>query len=127
MNTQITSKQQSSLSIMTIKEVASKIKLIDESATLRWLMKNNIQIHKIAKKNIVYQLDVDCAIEKPFAKNLRKSFPNSWESAYKICTGCETVFKLVVMQLNSTVIRTPQTKVIASQGKEKKLLDRLMK
>ena len=127
MNIQIESKQQKSLLLMTIKEVASKIKLIDESATLRWLIKNNIQIYKIAKKNVVYQLEVDCAIEKPFAKNLRKFFPNNWESIYKVCTTCETVFKMVVMQLNSNVIRTPQTKVIASQGKEKKLLDRLMK
>ena len=127
MNIQIESKQRNSLLLMTIKEVASKIKLLDESATLRWLVKNDISIHKIAKKNLVYQLEVECAIEKPFAKKLRKSFPNNWEAAYKICSACETVYKMVVMQLNSVVLRTPQTKVVASQGKEKKLLERLMK
>ena len=74
------------LNFLTIKEVASKIKLLDESATLRWLYKNNINIYKISKKNVVYQLEVDCAIEKPFAKYLKKLFPNNWESTYRFCT-----------------------------------------
>lgn len=50
-NNQINS---SNLSILTIREVAIKLKLINSEAAKKWLEKRGIRIHKFSKQNIVY-------------------------------------------------------------------------
>ncbi len=116
---------QKNLTILTINEVASKLKLTDADATKRWLTKNNISIQKIGKQNIVYEIDVDCALDLPYVRILQKKYPFRWEDAYRTVVKDESVFQMVLMEINSTTIRTPLSKVKATNDKEKKLLERL--
>lgn len=118
--------QAKNLTILTIQEVASKIKFIDDDATKGWLTKNDIEIHKRGRLNYVYQIEVDCALDIPFAKTLKKKYPNYWEEVYKKVAKDEAVSYLVTLQLNTTIINTPQTKVKVTNDAEQKLLNKLM-
>ena len=119
--------QAKNLTILTIQEVASKIKFIDDDATKGWLTKNDIEIHKRGRLNYVYQIEVDCALDIPFAKTLKKKYPNYWEEVYKKVAKDEAVSYLVTLQLNTRMINTPQTKVKVTNDAEQKLLNKLMK
>ncbi len=119
--------QAKNLTILTIQEVASKIKFSDDDATKGWLTKNDIEIHKRGRLNYVYQIEVDCALDIPFAKTLKKKYPNYWEEVYKKVAKDEAVSYLVALQLNTTSINTPQTKVKVTNDAEQKLLNKLMK
>ena len=122
-NNQINS---SNLSILTIREVAIKLKLINSEAAKKWLEKRGIRIHKFSKQNIVYEIEVICEIDKPFVKSLRLKYPLKWKEIYRNLVKDQNVYKLLVLQLEGELDYIPTTKVKRNIGDEK-LYNDLMK
>ena len=56
---------------LTLRQVAEEFNYKDELATRRWLKKMGVQIHRMAKDNYVYQIELDLILERPFANSLR--------------------------------------------------------
>ncbi|SDG81484.1 hypothetical protein SAMN04488062_102245 [Flavobacterium omnivorum] len=105
------SQNSKSLSTLTIQDVGVKIKITDSEAIKRWLKNKNIQIHKFPKGNYVYQVDVDCEIDKPFVKDLRNKYPNNWKEIYKKIAKDHSVYEMVVLSLGAEFFDKPLTKI----------------
>lgn len=121
------SQNSKSLSTLTIQDVGVKIKITDGEAIKRWLKNKNIQIHKFPKGNYVYQVDVDCEIDKPFVKDLRNKYPNNWKEIYKRINKDNAVYELMVFQMEGELNYVPTTKVKrVNKGDEKLYKDLLL-
>jgi hypothetical protein len=121
-------KKNKSLNIMTLKDVGNKLLLINIESIKRWLRNNNVPIHKISKNNIVYQIDVECAIDSIKVKQIRAEYPDDWEERYRIIVKDHAVYQMVIMTLKNDVIsRKPTTKVAMKNDEDLKLLKELMK
>jgi len=116
----------SNLSILTIREVAIKLKLINIEAAKKWIEKRGIRIHKFSKQNIVYEIEVICEIDKPFVKSLRLKYPLKWKEIYRNLVKDQNVYELLVLQLEGELDYIPTTKVKRNIGDEK-LYNDLMK
>lgn len=116
----------SNLSILTIREVAIKLKLINSEAAKKWIEKRGIRIHKFSKQNIVYEIEVICEIDKPFVKSLRLKYPLKWKEIYRNLVKDQNVYELLVLQLEGELDYIPTTKVKRNIGDEK-LYNDLMK
>lgn len=115
------SQNSKSLSTLTIQDVGVKIKITDGEAIKRWLKNKNIQIHKFPKGNYVYQVDVDCEIDKPFVKDLQRRFPNDWAQVYKKIAKDTAVYEMVVFSLSGEFIEKPMAKIKTRNAEEKAL------
>lgn len=121
------SQNSKSLLTLTIQDVGVKIKITDGEAIKRWLKNKNIQIHKFPKGNYVYQVDVDCEIDKPFVKDLRNKYPNNWKEIYKRINKDNPVYELMVFQMEGELNYIPTTKVKrVNKGDEKLYKDLLL-
>jgi hypothetical protein len=116
----------SNLSILTIREVALKLKLINSEAAKKWIEKRGIRIHKFSKQNIVYEIEVICEIDKPFVKSLRLKYPLRWKKIYRNLVKDKNVYELLVLQLEGELDYVPTTKVKRNIDDEK-LYNDLMK
>ena len=116
----------SNLSILTIREVALKLKLINSEAAKKWIEKRGIRIHKFSKQNIVYEIEVICEIDKPFVKSLRLKYPLRWKKIYRNLVKDKNVYELLVLQLEGELDYVPTTKV-KRNIEDEKLYNDLMK
>lgn len=107
-------------------EVAPKIKMKDGESAKKWLIKKNIPIYQLGKKDVVYQIDVDCELDKPFVINLKRKFPNNWEQTYKRLNPDEVVCNMVIMQLQGE-ISMPSNRVLPLNNADLQLLNSLTK
>jgi len=124
LNNKITtiSSNSKSLSLLTIPEVALKIKFKDFDATKKWLQQKNITILRDRKPYMVYEIDVDCEIDKGYVKDLRRKYPNDWEEIYKKIAKDDSVYEMVVLSLSGEVRSKPMTKIRPSNVTEHALL-----
>lgn len=118
--------ESSNLSILTIREVAIKLKLINSEAAKKWIEKRGIRIHKFSKQNIVYEIEVICEIDKPFVKSLRLKYPLRWKKIYRNLVKDKNVYELLVLQLEGELDYVPTTKV-KRNIEDEKLYNDLMK
>jgi hypothetical protein len=118
--------ESSNLSILTIREVAIKLKLINSEAAKKWIEKRGIRIHKFSKQNIVYEIEVICEIDKPFVKSLRLKYPLRWKKIYRNLVKDKNVYELLVLQLEGELDYVPTTKV-RRNIEDEKLYNDLMK
>lgn len=107
------------LSILTIPEVATKLKLINNEAAKKWLEKSNIRIHKFSKQNWVYEIEVICEIDKPFVKALKLKYPLKWKNIYRRLVKNYNVYELLILQLEGELDYVPTTKVKRNKSDEK--------
>lgn len=112
----------SCLAVLTIQEVAPKIKLKDFEATKRWLEQKGIKIFKLSKQNVVYELDVDVEIDLNYAKELKRKYPVNWQNIYKTIAKDEAVFEMVKMRLEGETSSRPKTKVQLNTKEDNKIL-----
>ncbi|MGQ7945049.1 hypothetical protein [Flavobacterium sp. WC2509] len=107
------------LSMLTISEVAVKLKLTNGEATKKWLEKRGIQIHKFSKQNLVYEIEVICEIDKPFVKGLKLKYPLKWKNIYRRIVKDYNVYELLILQLEGECDYVPTTKVKRNKNDEK--------
>ncbi|MNE51334.1 hypothetical protein D3C80_1459580 [compost metagenome] len=107
------------MSILTIPEVATKLKLINNEAAKKWLEKSNIRIHKFSKQNWVYEIEVICEIDKPFVKALKLKYPLKWKNIYRRLVKNYNVYELLILQLEGELDYVPTTKVKRNKSDEK--------
>jgi hypothetical protein len=115
-----------SLTILSILEVADKLKLKDFDATKRWLEKKGIAIYKETKTHFVYEIDVDVEIDKNKVKDLRIKYPNNWEQLYKRIAKDESVYEMVVFIVNGETVSRPTTKLKLTNQDDKELYKKLI-
>ncbi len=99
------------LNILTIQEVACKIKRRNFKATKKWLQSKNITIHRDSKQLFVYEIDVDTEIDKMKVIDLQKKFPSNWQDVYKKIAKEESVYEMVLHSLGGAVFTRPTTKI----------------
>lgn len=116
-----------SLSTLTLAEVGVKIKIKDVEAIKRWLKNNNITIHKFSKTNYVYQIDVDCVIDKVRARELMKQYPNNWQAVYRKIVKNNDVYEMVVLSLTGVLSIKPTTRIKPVNKSETELYKRYSK
>ncbi|MEC4005519.1 hypothetical protein OX283_012685 [Flavobacterium sp. SUN052] len=116
-------------SILTIGEVANRLKLKKtESATI-WLNQNGVTIHKLNKKsNMVYEIDFSCALLIPFVKDFIKKHPMSWMELLKSILCNDAVYNMILLKIddNSLASKKPKTKVNPKTAKEIELRNKLL-
>jgi hypothetical protein len=114
------------LTILTISDVGSKIKKKDVEAIKKWLAKKNITIYKETKTHFVYEIDVDCEIDKTRVRDLRNKYPNDWEKVYKKIAKNDAVYEMVVLSLGGELCVNPKSKIRLKDDKEYGLLKRYL-
>jgi hypothetical protein len=124
LNTNITTTSSNSLTILTISDVGSKIKKKDVEAIKKWLAKKNITIYKETKTHFVYEIDVDCEIDKTRVRDLRNKYPNDWEKVYKKIAKNDAVYEMVVLSLGGELCVNPKSRIRLKDDKEYGLLKR---
>ena len=107
------------LSMLTISEVAVKLKLSNSESVKKWLEKRGIQIHKFSKQNLVYEIEVICEIDKPFVKGLKLKYPLKWKNIYRRIVKDYNVYELLILQLEGELDYVPTTKVKRNKSDEK--------
>lgn len=115
------------LNTFTIAQVGKKIKLIDDNAIKKWLIANNISIHKRGRSSFVYEIDVDCAIDKIKVLELKKQYPNDWVELYKKISNDSAVCEMVVRSLQGEIRAKPTTKVKPINKSENELYKKYAK
>lgn len=96
---------------LTLRQVAKELKYKDDLATRRWLKKNGIQIHRLAKENFVYQIEFDLVFERLYVNGLRIKHPQKWKEIYRLTCKDDILFELMVMEVEESTPRIPMTKV----------------
>jgi hypothetical protein len=110
-----------SLTILTISDVGSKIKKKDVDAIKKWLSMKNITIYKETKSHFVYEIDVDCEIDKTRVRDLRNKYPNDWEKVYKKIAKDDAVYEMVVLSLGGEICINPKSRIRLKTDKENQL------
>ena len=118
-NTENNQSRSTNLSILTIPEVAVKLKLINNEAAKKWIEKRGIRIHKFSKQNLVYEIEVICEIDKPFVKALKMKYPLVWKNIYRRLVKDYAVYELLMFQLEGEFDYVPTTKIKRNKSDEK--------
>lgn len=115
------------LSILNFAQVGEKINLKDYSCIKKWLISKEITIHKIGKFPYVYEIDVDCAIDKVKVLELKKQYPEDWAELYKRMSIDNAVYEMVVHSLKGQITIKPTTKLKPSNKSEYELYNKYTK
>jgi hypothetical protein len=112
------------LAMISVNKVAEYLGF-KRTATDNWINDNDIETHRIGGRNMVFQIEVDVAIDKIYVKTLIKKYPNSWEEKYHDVAKDRIVCQQVIELLKGESWRPPTTKVIAVSESDNKILKRL--
>ena len=111
---------------LTLRQVAKELKYKDDLATRRWLKKNGIQIHRLAKENFVYQIEFDLVFERLYVNGLRIKHPQKWKEIYRLACKDDILFELIVSEMEDSTPRIPMTKVSLRSKSDDKLYKSLL-
>lgn len=111
---------------LTLRQVAKELNYKDELATRRWLKKNGIQIHRLAKENFVYQIEFDLVFDRPYVNSLRNQYPQKWKEIYRLACKDDILFELIVIEMEDSTPRIPMTKVSLRSKSDDKLYKSLL-
>ncbi|WP_278035183.1 hypothetical protein [Flavobacterium nitratireducens] len=117
--------EEKNLRILTIFEVAERIKTKDNTATKKWLEKKGVKIYTDTKTHYVYEIDVAVEIDKPWVINLMDRYPENWKEVYKKTVKDNAVYEMVLLNLGEDVSYLPKTKIKSLNGNDKKLFEKL--
>jgi hypothetical protein len=115
-----------SQSTLTLAEVSIRLNYKNEHVTKRWLRKNGIQIHRLAKNNFVYQIELDLVLEKPYVISLRNKHPQKWKDIYRVVCKDISLYELMVMEMGELTQFIPMTKVSLRSKSDDKLYKSLL-
>ena len=111
---------------LTLRQVAKELNYKDDLATRRWLKKNGIQIHRLAKENFVYQIEFDLVLERLYVNGLRMKHPQKWKEIYRLACKDDILYELMVMEMEDSTPRIPMTKVSLRSKSDDKLYKSLL-
>jgi len=115
-----------SLQIITIAEVSEILGYKDDKTTRKWLKKMGIQVHLLAKKSFVYQIELDYELDKPYVLDLKRKYPSKWREKYKCVVKDPDLYNLMIFEVDQLTGFTPTTKVSFSSDSDKKLYNSLL-
>lgn len=115
--------------ILTIGEVANRLKLKKAESATNWLNQNGVTIHKLNRKsNMVYEMDFSCALLIPFVKDFINKHPMNWEVLLKSILLNDSIYNMILLKIddNSLANKRPKTKVNPKTSKEIELRNKLL-
>jgi hypothetical protein len=115
-----------SQSTLTLAQVSYRLNYKNEHVTKRWLKKNGIQIHRLAKNNFVYQIEFDLVFERPYVTSLRMKYPQKWKDMYRVVCRDSSLYELMVMEMGESTPIIPMTKVSLRSKSDDKLYKSLL-
>lgn len=114
------------LSIMTLEMVGIIIKLKHLGSIKRWLNANDIKIYRVSKVSYVYELDVACAVNIPYVRELKRICSSNWKDLYKQMEKNDTLYNLILYKIDSEINHTPTTKVKRRSKSDEELYKKLI-
>lgn len=72
-----------SLCLISISEVKERIGVQDDRTAKKWCEENNITIQKMHKKTLIYNVDMENALELNYIKGLKKKYPDNYKEIYE--------------------------------------------
>lgn len=72
-----------SLCLIQISEVKERIGVNDVRTAQKWCEENNITIHKMHKKKLIYNVDLENALELNYISGLKKKHPDNYKELYE--------------------------------------------
>lgn len=111
---------------LTMQQVAQRIYAKDNETARKWLSDRNIEIHKETSKPFVYQVEVDCELDRPFVISLKNKHPDKWKEIYRGVVKDLAVYNLQLMMMEEQPTYTPTTKVIPNTKDEEKIYKDLL-
>lgn len=114
------------LSVLSMAEVGKRIKLRDSEATKKWCVTNNIPIHRLSKKDCVYEIDLEYTIGIPFVSDLKKKHPQSWKCLLKDILANDALYNYFLCKLGEPRNDKGFTVVQPLNDKEKELYKNLI-
>jgi deoxyribodipyrimidine photolyase len=115
-----------SLDTLTIEQVAEKIKVKNTATAKKWLNSNGIKIHKLSNSSVVYQVEVDSHLDKPFVQNLRNKYPNKWKERYREVVKDISVYNLTITLLEDEIPYIPTVKPSKINKKDEEKYKKLL-
>jgi hypothetical protein len=119
-------RKSNSLQTLTISEVSVILKFKNDLTTRKWLKDNGIQIHRLAKKSFVYQIEFDLVWDKPYVLNLKRKHPQNWKDLYSCVVKDRSLYDLMMFEIDEENSFTPTTKVSIKSTTDQKLLKSLL-
>lgn len=115
-----------SLEILPLAEVSEILGYKDDKTTRKWLKKMGIQVHLLAKKSFVYQIELDYELDKPYVLDLKRKHPLKWKEKYKCVVKDPDLYNLMIFEVDHLTDFTPTTKVSVRNDSDKKLYNSLL-
>lgn len=115
-----------SQSTITLVEVSHRLNYKNDFVTKRWLKKNGIQVHRLAKNNVVHQIDLDLVLERPYVISLRNKHPQKWKDMYRVVCKDKSLYELMIMEITESTPSIPTTKVSLRSKSDDKLYKSLL-
>ena len=107
--------------LISISEIAAILKKQNDAA-IKWLTEHNIPIHKFGRSSHVYRIDWLIQLGKIYAKELRKTYPNTWSDKYRMIEKNEIISGMVIHELASEKVCLPTTVVKPINNNDKTFL-----
>ena len=115
-----------SLETLTISEVSVLLNFKNDITTRKWLKNNGIQIHRLSKRNFIYQIDLDLVSDKPYVMGLKRKHPQNWKELYRCIVKDKSLYDLMLFEIDEENSFTPTTKVSIKSKTDQKLLKSLL-
>ncbi|NMH28056.1 hypothetical protein [Flavobacterium silvaticum] len=90
------------LALVPMTEVARRISLKDSEAAKRWCLQQKLSVHRFARRDFVYEFDLEFAVTKPFVLNLQLKHPNEWLNILKDVLDCDVLYNYFLLNLEQT-------------------------
>ncbi len=113
------------LEILSISEVAERLKKKDNTATKKWLERRGVRIYAESKSHYVYEIDLAVELDKPWVRSLIHKYPDNWKDIYRGIAKDKSVCDLVLLSLGEEINYLPKTKVKKMDENDKKLFKKL--
>jgi len=115
-----------SLDTLTLAQVAEKINVKDIESAKKWLKEKGIKVHRFLNNAFVYQIEVDCEIDKPFVQQLRIKYPDKWKDRYRDVVKDLSLYNLTVTLLEDEISPIPRIKSSNINKKDEERYKRLL-
>jgi len=107
--------------LISISEIAAILKKKNDAA-IKWLTEHKVSIHKFGKSSHVYKIDWLILLGTIYAKELRKTYPNTWSDKYRMIEKNEIISGMVIYELASEKVCLPTTVVKPINNNDKTFL-----
>jgi hypothetical protein len=114
------------LDTLTLAQVAERINVKNIETAKKWLMINEIKIHRFINSLFVYQIEVDSQIDKPYVQQLRNKYPDKWKDRYRDVVKDLSVYNLTITLLEDEISPIPRVKISKINKKDEERYKKLL-